>query len=103
MAQRLCNGLPRNDLGFDSRWGRCTNRASRPMGAPSLNDLAVDGTLNITNQPNINNWRFLAKMGIRNVLSHLSQYAESSNILFGVDASRTLRVYSDWTSNRWRC
>ena len=31
VAQRLCNGLPRNDPGFDSRWGRCKNRASRPL------------------------------------------------------------------------
>ena len=23
VKQRLCNGLPRNDPGFDSRWGRC--------------------------------------------------------------------------------
>ena len=23
VAQLLCNGLPRNDTGFDSRWGRC--------------------------------------------------------------------------------
>ena len=32
VAQRLCNGLPRNDPGFDSRWGwgRSKNRASRP-------------------------------------------------------------------------
>ena len=30
VAQRLYNGLPRNDPGFDSRWGRCKNRASRP-------------------------------------------------------------------------
>ena len=34
----------------------CKNRASRPSqgtakGAPSLNDLAVDGTFNTTNQP----------------------------------------------------
>ena len=26
MAQRLCNGLPCNDLRFDSRWGRCKNQ-----------------------------------------------------------------------------
>ena len=31
MAQRLCNGLPRNDPGFNSRRGRCKNRASRPL------------------------------------------------------------------------
>ena len=30
VVQRLCNGLPRNDPGFESRWGRCKNRASRP-------------------------------------------------------------------------
>ena len=30
VAQRLCKRLPRNDPGFDSRWGRCKNRASRP-------------------------------------------------------------------------
>ena len=58
MAQQLCNGLPRNDLGFDSQWGRCKNQASHPSqetengGTPSLNDRAVDGTLNTTNQPN---------------------------------------------------
>ena len=31
MAQRLCNGMPCNDPGFDSRWGRCTNQASHPL------------------------------------------------------------------------
>ena len=56
VAQRLCNGLSRNDPGLDSLWERCKNRASRPSqgtvnGAPSLNDLTVDGTLNTTNQP----------------------------------------------------
>ena len=25
-----CNGLPRDGPGFDSRWVRCINRASRP-------------------------------------------------------------------------
>ena len=30
VAQRLCNGLPRDDPGFDSQWERCKNRASRP-------------------------------------------------------------------------
>ena len=30
MAQWLCNGLPRNDPGFDSQWGWCKNRASSP-------------------------------------------------------------------------
>ena len=49
VAQRLCNGLPCNDMGFDYRWGRCKNRPSQ-----TLNDLAVDGTLNTTNQPT--NW-----------------------------------------------
>ena len=58
VAQWLCNGLQRNDPGFDSRWGRCRNWASSPSqgtvnggGATSLNDLVVDGTLNTTNQP----------------------------------------------------
>ena len=46
VAQRLCNGLPCNDMGFNYRWGRCKNRPSQ-----TLNDLAVDGTLNTTNQP----------------------------------------------------
>ena len=55
-AQRLCNGLPRNYSGFDSRWGRCKTelnvlRKGQLMGVPSLNDLNVDGTLNTTNQP----------------------------------------------------
>ena len=45
VAQWLCNRLPPNDPGFESQWGRCKNRASRP-----LNDL-VDGTLNTANQP----------------------------------------------------
>ena len=45
-----------NGPGFDSRSERCIYRASRPSqgtvnGVPSLNDLAVDGTLNTTNQP----------------------------------------------------
>ena len=31
MAQRLCNGLPRDGPGFDSRWERGKNRASRPL------------------------------------------------------------------------
>ena len=26
VEQRVCNGLPRNDSGFDSRWERCKNR-----------------------------------------------------------------------------
>ena len=30
VAQRLSNALPHNDPGFDSRWGRCKNQASRP-------------------------------------------------------------------------
>ena len=30
LTWRLCNGLPRNGPGFDSRWERCKNRASRP-------------------------------------------------------------------------
>ena len=30
VAQRLSNGLPRNDPGFDPRRGRCKNLASRP-------------------------------------------------------------------------
>ena len=56
MAHRLCDGLPRNDPGLDSRRRRCKNRAPRPSqgtvnGAQSLNDHAVDGPLNITNQP----------------------------------------------------
>ena len=49
MAQRKRNGLPRDGLGFDTRWERCIYRASRPSqgtvnGVPSLNDLAVEGT-----------------------------------------------------------
>ena len=57
VAQQLCNGLPRNDPGFGSWWGRCKNQASRPLQgtvngvAVSKNDQAVDGTLNTTNQP----------------------------------------------------
>ena len=31
VAQRLCNGLPCDDLGFDSRSERCINRASCPL------------------------------------------------------------------------
>ena len=31
VAQRLCNGLPRDGLGFDSQWEWCKNRASRPL------------------------------------------------------------------------
>ena len=30
VAQRYCNGLPCDGPGFDARWGRCKNRASRP-------------------------------------------------------------------------
>ena len=30
VVQRLCNGLPRKDPGFDSWWGQCKNQASRP-------------------------------------------------------------------------
>ena len=50
MAQ-LYNGLPCDGPGFDSRWERCRNRATRPSqetvnGVPFLNDLGVDGTLN---------------------------------------------------------
>ena len=48
VAQRLCNGLPREGPLIDSRWERCKNRAS---GVPCLNGLAVEGTLNTTNQP----------------------------------------------------
>ena len=56
VAQRWCNGLPRNDPGFDSRWyGVKTElhilRKGQSMGALSLNDFAVDGMLNTTNQP----------------------------------------------------
>ena len=58
VAQPLCNGLPRVCLEFDSRWERCKNRASRPSqgtvnGGAALNDSAVDGTLNTTNQPTV--------------------------------------------------
>ena len=49
MAQRLCNGLPHDGPGFNSRLKQCKNRASRPSqgtvnGGAVLNDLAVDGT-----------------------------------------------------------
>ena len=27
----LCNGLPRDGQGFNSRWERCKNQASRPL------------------------------------------------------------------------
>ena len=47
----LCNGLPHNDPKFESLWGWCKHRASRPSQG-TVNDLAVDGTLNTTNQPN---------------------------------------------------
>ena len=30
ITQQLCNGLPRNDPWFDSRWVGCKNRASSP-------------------------------------------------------------------------
>ena len=40
VAQRLCNGLPRNDPGLDSRWGWCKNRASRPSQG-TVNEGAV--------------------------------------------------------------
>ena len=30
VAHWLCIGLPHNDPGFDPRWGRCKNRATRP-------------------------------------------------------------------------
>ena len=30
VAQRLCNGLPSDSPGIDSRWERCKNRASCP-------------------------------------------------------------------------
>ena len=29
VAKQLCNGLPRDDPGFDSQWKRCKNRVSR--------------------------------------------------------------------------
>ena len=45
----IMDHLPCNDLGFGSRWGRCKNRASRPSQG-TVNNLAVDGTLNTTNQ-----------------------------------------------------
>ena len=56
VAQRVCNGLPRNDPGFDFPLGTVKKkRASRPSQetvnwVPSLDDLAVDGTFNTTNQ-----------------------------------------------------
>ena len=52
-------GLPRNDLGFDSDGDRVVkselhvHRNGQYIGAPSSNDLAVDGALNTTNQPTI--------------------------------------------------
>ena len=54
VAQRLCNGLPRNDPGFDFRWGRCKNhlhvlRKGHLMRMVSLNDLAVDCETQPTN------------------------------------------------------
>ena len=30
VAQRLCNGLPRDDPGFDSPWEQCKNRTACP-------------------------------------------------------------------------
>ena len=54
VAQRFCNGLPCDNLGFDSQWEQCKNRASRPSQG-TVNGGAVskwvDGTLNINNQP----------------------------------------------------
>ena len=55
VAQRQRNELPRDGPGFDSRSRHCIYRASRPSqgtvnGVPSLNDLAVDGTLNTNKQ-----------------------------------------------------
>ena len=54
LAWHSGNGLPRDGPGFDSQWELCENRASCPSqgtvnGVLSLNDLAVDGTLNTTN------------------------------------------------------
>ena len=46
VAQQLCNGLPRYGPGFDSNPSQGTVN-----GVLSLNSLAVDGTLNTTNQP----------------------------------------------------
>ena len=55
MLHWLCNGLPRDGLGFDSQWEWCINQVPCPLqgtvkGGLSLNDLAVNGTLSITNQ-----------------------------------------------------
>ena len=58
VVQRLCNGLPRDSPGFDSRWEWSGVKTElhilykgQLIGVPSLNDLAVDWMLNTTNQP----------------------------------------------------
>ena len=48
VVQRLCNDLPRNDPGFNSRWECCTKQASRPSQG-TVNDLVVNGMLYYTN------------------------------------------------------
>ena len=55
LAQRFCNGLPCNNSGFDSWWGRCKNWASRPSQG-TVNGCSVSKWphcrwLNTTNQP----------------------------------------------------
>ena len=55
MEQRLCNGLPRDGQGFNSRWERCKNQASRLSqgtvnGGAISKSLTVDGMLNTTKQ-----------------------------------------------------
>ena len=57
VAQRLCNGLPRDGPEFDSCWERCPSQGT-VNGGDAVNDLAVDGTLNTTNNIVCHNFQF---------------------------------------------
>ena len=56
VAQRWCNGLPRDGLGFDARWEMCKKRASRPSqgtvkgGAVLMISLSMGRKTQPTNQ-----------------------------------------------------
>ena len=62
--------LPLNCPGFNSRWEQCKNRALHLLqgmvnGVPSLNDLAIIGTLSKHNQPTNQSFSLIVQEGVR--------------------------------------
>ena len=76
VAQRLCNGLSPDGPGFGVKPELHVLPKGQLIGVPSINDLAVDGTLNTTNQPTITQTPITE--------SHLPLRADESMLVFAV-------------------